>query len=578
MEKSEIKDKIKNINSLTDFSKLLDDIKSEEFKNINKPITEGLLKHYSYDKIVPNRYRAFHIHKKNGKLREINAPCYQLSIILHILNILFKSLYVPKSSVMGFTEGRSVVMNASLHNGHHYVFNIDLQDFFSSVPQARVWARLQQPPFNFPLKVANIVAGLCCHVNADGTRNVLPQGAPTSPLLTNAICDRLDYKMLALAKKFGLHYSRYADDMSFSSMRNVYQDGSDFRIKIKRIIEEEGFKMNESKTRLLRDGKRQEVTGLIVNEKVNLTKKYVKDLRCLLHVWEKDGYEKAYAYFYPIYKKEKGYIKKGEPIMENVIGGKLNYMRMVKGEGNAAYKKLNNRFNKLQNVIYVDTETDRDNSYAYVCSYSMKAFEEYFHTSLSLEMSPKQKIIGKCRIGGIDKVIPVSKSTQAHLCENYFDFESSSIAAYDKLANCFVSLCRNKGKNFWLITKEEMKRSRCLSILNANVDVDELLEIWDKEGINIAAKIFKQSIVSKEILMSSKDENKIVVKGVNKNKFKSRHADYLNPSETIEPSGDSLYPDIETIYDLESVDFSDADLNSLVEGSVKIGDGVTTLE
>ena len=82
---------------------------------------------------------------------------------------------------MGFAEGRSIVMNASVHTGHHYVFNIDLENFFPSIPQARVWARLQVPPFNFPVEVANVVAGLCCHVNAEGTQNVLPQGAATHP-------------------------------------------------------------------------------------------------------------------------------------------------------------------------------------------------------------------------------------------------------------------------------------------------------------------------------------------------------------------------------------------------------------
>lgn len=329
MENEEIRYRLKNVKELADFAKLLNDIKKDEFNTSKYKITERQLLHFSNSKI-PNRYKTFHIRKKSGGLREINAPCYQLGILLYILNIVFKAVYVPSQSAMGFAEGRSIVSNASVHTGQHYVFNIDLENFFPSIPQARVWARIQLPPFNFPRQIANVVAGLCCQHDQSQGRNVLPQGAATSPLLTNAICDKLDRRMRGVARRFGLHYSRYADDMTFSSMHNVYQEGSEFRTEIQRIIEEQGFKMNDKKTRLLRDGERQEVTGLTVNQNVNVSRKYVHEIRWMLHCWEKDGYGKAYALFYNYYKRTKGYIKKGEPVMENVIEGKLNYMRMVK--------------------------------------------------------------------------------------------------------------------------------------------------------------------------------------------------------------------------------------------------------
>lgn len=495
MEKSVIQERVKNTKSLTDFVKLLNDIKTDESRRSKTKITEAQLLHFSNSK-VPNRYKTFFIRKKSGGQREINAPCRQLSMLLYYLNIIFKAIYTPSPCVMGFAEGRSIVTNASKHTGQHYVFNIDLENFFPSIPQSRVWARIQLPPFNFQREIANVVAGLCCHKNADGTRNVLPQGAATSPLLTNAICDKLDRRMLGLAKRFGLHYSRYADDMTFSSMHNVFQEGSDFRNELQRIIEDQGFKMNDKKTRLLRDGQRQEVTGLTVNENVNLAKKYIKDLRCVLHMWEKEGYGKAYAYFYSFYKREKGYIKKGEPIMENVIGGKLNYLRMVKGAGNAAYQKLLNRFLILQDVVFVDEETEKGKSYAYVCSYKMADFEKSFHTSVSLEVSSKKKLVGKCLIAGVDKTLPISSSTQTHLCPNLAVLEPKSSVTSNLLSNCFVSLCRNRGKNFWLITKAEMKRSKCLSLLNANIDVDKILDIWEKQGIEQAAIAFKESIMS----------------------------------------------------------------------------------
>lgn len=486
MEKTEIQISVKRIKGLEDFTKLLNDIKKDELSHKEYPITVQQLLHFSNSNI-PNRYKTFHIRKKSGGLREINSPCYQLSIILHVLNILFKSIYTPNPCAMGFAEGRSIVGNASMHVGHHYVFNIDLENFFTSIPQARVWKRLQLPPFNFTQDIANVVAGLCCHADSESKGNYLPQGAATSPLLTNAICDKLDRRMNGVARRFGLHYSRYADDMSFSSMHNVYQEESDFRKEIKRIIEEQGFRMNGKKTRLLRDGQRQEVTGLVVNSVVNVSRKYIRDLRCLLHVWETKGYAIAYSYFYPLYKKEKGYIKKGEPVMENVIGGKLNYLKMVKGASNATYLKLLNRFNKLQGVVFVDTETDKGSSYIYVCSYSMQEFETLFHTSISLETSERNNLVGKCQIAGMEKVLSVSKSTQTHLCPEYMELGPSQKVDSNLLSECYVTLCRAKGKNFWLITKTEMKRSKCLSLINANIDVNLLLDIWEKDGMEKAA-------------------------------------------------------------------------------------------
>ena len=505
MEKNEIKEAAQKMKALKDLAALLDHIKRDEFGISKYEITEQQLLHFSNAKIVPNRYKTFEIRKKSGGLREINAPCYQLGILLYITNILFKSLYTPHTCVTGFTEGKSVVNNAQMHVNHHYVFNIDLQNFFPSIPQARVWARLQCPPFNFTQEIANVVAGLCCHWNANKTKCVLPQGAATSPLLTNAICDTLDRRMRGVAKRFGLHYSRYADDMTFSSMHNVYQEGSEFRNEIQRIIDEQGFKMNEKKTRLLREGERQEVTGLTVNSVVNVSRKYISDLRWILHIWEKEGYAKAYSLFYPKYKKEKGYIKKGEPIMENVIGGKLNYLRMVKGTNNVAYTKLQERYNKLQQIVYVDTETDKTKSYVYVQPYKMAEFKDFFCTTLSLEVTSKKKLVGKCILAGMDKAIAISKSTQKKLCPDLDNKKGGDIITSNLLEKCFVTLCRSKGKNFWLVTEFEPKRSKCLSIQNTKIDVSTLLSIWEKNGLEDAVEAFKECLITGEPLKSIDD-------------------------------------------------------------------------
>ena len=178
-------------------------------------------------------------------------------------------------------------------------------------------------------------------------RNVLPQGAPTSPVITNIVCRRLDYLLSATAKRFGLKYSRYADDITFSSMHNVYQPESEFLKELHRIIAEQNFHIKESKTRLQKDGYRKEVTGLLVNEKVNVQERYIKQLRMWLYYWERYGYERASVFFLQQYITDKGHVKNGKPDMANVISGKLDYLKMVKGVENELYLKLRRRFEKL---------------------------------------------------------------------------------------------------------------------------------------------------------------------------------------------------------------------------------------
>lgn len=208
------------------------------------------------------------------------------------------------------------------------------------------------------LDVANIIASLCCtemeveRKNENGEwqkikRNVLPQGAPTSPVITNIVCQRLDYLLSGVAKRFGLKYSRYADDITFSSMHNVYQPEGEFLKELHRIIAEQNFQIQESKTRLQKDGYRKEVTGLLVNEKTNVQQRYIKQLRMWLYYWERYGYERASEFFLQQFIADKGHVKKGESNIANVISGKLDYLKMVKGGDNVSYLKLRGRYSQL---------------------------------------------------------------------------------------------------------------------------------------------------------------------------------------------------------------------------------------
>jgi RNA-directed DNA polymerase len=206
--------------------------------------------------------------------------------------------------------------------------------------------------------LASMIAAICCtemeverkNVNGEWEkvkRNVLPQGAPTSPVITNIVCQRLDIRLSGVAKRFGLKYSRYADDITFSSMHNVYQPESEFLKEVHRIIAEQNFHIKESKTRLQKDGYRKEVTGLLVNESVNVQQRYIKQLRMWLYYWERYGYERASGFFLQQYIADKGHVKNGRPDMVNVISGKLDYLKMVKGADNELYLKLKSRFDTL---------------------------------------------------------------------------------------------------------------------------------------------------------------------------------------------------------------------------------------
>jgi hypothetical protein len=206
-----------------------------------------------------------------------------------------------------------------------------------------------------PTTIANIIAALCC-TEMDVERknesdewvelkkNVLPQGAPTSPIITNIICKRLDIRLTGLAKRFGLKYSRYADDITFSSEHNVYQKEGDFNKELERIILSQGFNIKESKTRLQKEGHRQEVTGLLVNKKVNVQKRYIKQLRTWIYLLEKYDYAEAHEIFIKHYLNDRGNVKKETVKIENVIMGKLEYLKMVRGENSSVYQVLYKRF------------------------------------------------------------------------------------------------------------------------------------------------------------------------------------------------------------------------------------------
>lgn len=238
-----------------------------------------------YNVRTDNLYTKFEIPKKNGDVRVLNAPHNNLK---DIQKRLMNSLYRHQSDIRkyknikvnishGFEQKKSIMTNAQIHKNKRFVLNIDLKDFFTSFHFGRVAGFFEKNAnFNIPKDIATILAQLCCYEGS------LPQGAPTSPLISNMICNIFDMRILKLAKKYKLDYTRYADDLTFSTNnRNFLNLYDDFLLHISKEVKKAGFCINEKKTRLFYKDSRQEVTGLVVNKKISVNRSYYKYTRAM---------------------------------------------------------------------------------------------------------------------------------------------------------------------------------------------------------------------------------------------------------------------------------------------------------
>lgn len=349
---SHIREIFVSLQSKEDLVALLNEAKKIMYGDKFKPVQLKSLTYYANTQLCENRYTRFEINKKTGGKREINAPIRGLKSILQALNFVLQCVAEPHKAATGFVLDKSIIDNARRHVGNQFVYNLDLKDFFHSFDIRRVKYGFMDSPFNLSgerEELAFLLARLCTHpliLNGE-TKTVLPQGSPTSPVITNMLCVKLDRRLSGLAKRFGLKYSRYADDITFSANHNIFNK-PEFQSELNRIIvEDQQLTINEKKTRLQHKTCQQEVTGLVVNEKVNVRQRYLNQVRMWIYYWEKYGYEKAQTIFLRDYNAEKGHVKKGIPNLANVLDGKLEFLKMVKGSENSTYLKLKNRFAKL---------------------------------------------------------------------------------------------------------------------------------------------------------------------------------------------------------------------------------------
>jgi len=257
-----------------------------------------------------SKYRVFSVKKKSGDFRFISSPIKALKAIQCKVKSELEMYHRPRKCAHGFVINRSIVTNAKIHTNKSYVLNIDLENFFPSITFGRVKKLFESYPLNLNHSVATVLSHICCH------EGCLPQGAPTSPMISNMIAYKLDREFSSLARINNCSYSRYADDITFSFTHN-------------------------------RSHLPSQIVFINLNEKINISRKFIRATSSMIHALLVYGSEKAEKEHFDKYHK--GYIpvRQFSRIKENPgdlfikkIKGRINYIRMIRGTSCSLYRKL----------------------------------------------------------------------------------------------------------------------------------------------------------------------------------------------------------------------------------------------
>jgi len=215
-------------------------------------------------------YREFEIKQANGKIRQITSPRTYMKVIQWWVldNILLQ--HQTLNCVHGFVKSKSYYTNAKFHFGAHHILSVDVKDFFPSIKTRQVYNIFAQ--MGYSSRAADLLTEFCT------LKGKLPQGAPSSPTISNIVFEKVDIELEEFSQKYGLKYSRYADDLCFSSQEPISKNV--LRL-LKPILGSAGFSLNRNKTRFSGLGDRMEVTGLVINDKIQLPRKWRNNARAL---------------------------------------------------------------------------------------------------------------------------------------------------------------------------------------------------------------------------------------------------------------------------------------------------------
>lgn len=288
-------------------------------------------------------YKSFYLPKKAGGKRLISAPMPRLKKAQHwVLEHILQKI-TPTDQAHGFITGRSIVSNAQPHVGQDVVINVDLKDFFPTIDFPRVKGLFRA--LGYTEGLSTLFALLCTELPTDavgldgrtyyvatGERR-LPQGAPTSPAISNLIAYRLDRRLQGMATHFGYVYSRYADDLTFSASGAASQQVEQVLWAVKQIVGSENFTVHPDKISIMRKGGQQRVTGIVVNDKPSVDRTTLRRFRALLHQISITGWS----------GKSWGSASSSVPAdIRNVVLGYANFVAMVKPEqGRALRMQIN---------------------------------------------------------------------------------------------------------------------------------------------------------------------------------------------------------------------------------------------
>ncbi|AVH50369.1 MULTISPECIES: retron Ec67 family RNA-directed DNA polymerase/endonuclease [Acinetobacter] len=335
-----------------------------------------------FSQSIQNKYQSFDIPKKNGNKRKILAPTPDLKILQTRLSTLLtncyeelekkrlsKSSYVQCISSHGFRKKLlldipftkksrtpfekkvikfGIYSNASKHVGKNLILNIDLKDFFQSITFSRIIGFFTKNKyFQLNFDIAVLIAQIATYRPNQSQEGFLPQGSPCSPIISNLIGNILDIKMLKLAKKYKFTYSRYVDDLTFSTNLpkfneeivkledNTWVIGSE----LKNVVNSSKFKVNPQKTRLTNKYNRQEVTGLTVNRKVNVSKEYYRYTRSMVQSFCTEGN----------FVKSKVHMDK-QKISREALNGILSHIFQIKNKQQIEFKNQTRNFDELNSI------------------------------------------------------------------------------------------------------------------------------------------------------------------------------------------------------------------------------------
>jgi RNA-directed DNA polymerase len=303
------------------------------------------LNYYELEKLVNQpKYIEFSIPKKRGGFRKIYSPEKKLKSAQKRLNYYLQGYYLLKKPgvVYGFTKNIlktnnfcNIADNAKNHVGKKHLLNIDLEDFFPSIPAERIKNLFISEHFNFNDHISTVLTLLCTY------NDELPIGTPTSPVLSNFICLELDDELKKYCSINNIAYSRYADDLTFSSNDRITQDNTSQIIK---IINKHKFNINIKKLHSQSSNRRQTVTGLTVNSKVNVNRKLLKQVRAMIYDLSINGLDLS---------AKKHFNTKGKLNPELKVkflyklDGYINFIGQIRGNEDSLYLKFKKEFNNI---------------------------------------------------------------------------------------------------------------------------------------------------------------------------------------------------------------------------------------